>query len=372
MARLDRYVLSQMLTLFGFFALVLAGVYWINRAVILFDRLISNGHSAAVFLELSLLGLPNVIRLVLPVASFAAAVYVINRMRGESELVILQSAGVSPLRTARPVFVFGAVAMVLTLALSHVISPVSKARLGDRTADLARDVTAGLLTPGQFLHPAAGVTLFITGVTAEGELSGLFLSDRRDAGGETTYIAERAILLDRAEGPSLVMFDGLAQTLDANRRLGTTRFEDFAFDISALVPDAGAKRRDLEEISTIEIATAPDRVAAETRKSARRIAIELGERTIQGIQSLLAPYLGVAVMLTAGFSRFSAWRQILGAIVAIILYDLADNLVFDMVLAGRLPPQAIVLPSALLFVLATLILLVAGRPARLRRVRRAA
>ncbi len=372
MARLDRYLLSQMLTLFGFFALVLAGVYWINRAVILFDRIISNGHSAAVFLELSLLSLPNVIRLVLPVASFAAAVYVINRMRGESELVILQSAGISPLRTARPVFVFGAVAMVLTLILSHVISPVSKARLGDRTADLAQDVTAGLLTPGQFLHPVDGVTLFITRITAEGELSGLFLSDRRDEGAETTYIARRAILLDRAEGPSLVMFDGLAETLGPARRLGITRFDDFTFDVSALVPKAASGSRDLDQISTIEIAAAPGRVAAETRQTPRRIAIELGERTIQGVRSLLAPYLGVAVMLTAGFSRFSAWRQILAAIIVIILYNLADNLVLDMALGNRLPPLAIVLPSAVLFLVATLLLVVSGRPARRRRVRRAA
>jgi lipopolysaccharide export system permease protein len=370
-AKLDRYVLSQMLTLFGFFALVLAGVYWINRAVVLFDRLISDGHSAAIFVELSLLSLPNVIRLVLPVAAFAASVYVINRMRGESELVIIQSAGMSPLRVARPVLVFGAIAMALTLALSHVVSPVSKSRLDDRTAELARDVTAGLLSDGQFLHPADGVTLFITRITEEGELRGLFLSDRRGSDDETTYVAERALLLDRPEGPQLVMFDGLAQSLGADRRLGVTRFDNFAFDVSKLVPESGDRRRGVDEVSTFEIAASAGRIAAETGESARRIAIELGERTVQGVQSLLAPYLGVAVMLTAGFSRFSAWRQILAAIVMIILYDLSDNLVMDMALGGSVPPGAVYLPSALLFLLATLLLHLSGRPSRRRRVRAA-
>ncbi|MCP4819364.1 MAG: LPS export ABC transporter permease LptF, partial [Shimia sp.] len=37
MSRFDRYILSQLLTLFGFFALVLVSVYWVNRAVVLFD-----------------------------------------------------------------------------------------------------------------------------------------------------------------------------------------------------------------------------------------------------------------------------------------------------------------------------------------------
>ena len=48
MPRIDRYLLSQFLTLFGFFALVLVSVYWINRAVSLFEQLISDGQTALV------------------------------------------------------------------------------------------------------------------------------------------------------------------------------------------------------------------------------------------------------------------------------------------------------------------------------------
>ncbi len=33
MSKFDRYMLSQLMTLFGFFALILVSVYWINRAV---------------------------------------------------------------------------------------------------------------------------------------------------------------------------------------------------------------------------------------------------------------------------------------------------------------------------------------------------
>ena len=74
MARLDRYMLSQLLLLFGFFALVLVALFWINRAVILFDRLIGDGQSALVFLEFTALGLPKLITTVLPIAAFAGAV----------------------------------------------------------------------------------------------------------------------------------------------------------------------------------------------------------------------------------------------------------------------------------------------------------
>ena len=48
MGKFDRYLFSQLMVLFGFFSLVLVMVYWINRAVVLFDQLIANGQSAIV------------------------------------------------------------------------------------------------------------------------------------------------------------------------------------------------------------------------------------------------------------------------------------------------------------------------------------
>ena len=51
-----------MLTLFGFFSLVLVFIYWIRAAVELFDELISDGQTAKVVLELTMLTLPGVVQ----------------------------------------------------------------------------------------------------------------------------------------------------------------------------------------------------------------------------------------------------------------------------------------------------------------------
>ena len=75
MPRIDRYILTQYLTQFGFFALVLVSIYWINRAVQLFEQLIQDGQTALVVLEFTALTLPLVISVVLPVAAFAAAAF---------------------------------------------------------------------------------------------------------------------------------------------------------------------------------------------------------------------------------------------------------------------------------------------------------
>ena len=121
MSRYDRYVLSQFLLFFGFFALVLVAVFWINRAVVLFDRLIGDGQSALVFLEFTALTLPNLIRMVLPMAAFAAAVYVTNRLKAESEITVMQATGSSPWRLARPALGFGLLTALMMSVLTHFL-----------------------------------------------------------------------------------------------------------------------------------------------------------------------------------------------------------------------------------------------------------
>src|SRR6056297_193145 len=199
--RFDRYMLSQLMVLFGFFSLVLVAVYWVNRAVILFDRLIADGHSAGVFLEFTALSLPSVIALVLPMASFAAAVYVTNRLMGDSELTVVQATGYSPWRLARPVLWFGVIVALMMSALTHVLVPASVAQLKEREVEISGSVSARLLREGAFLHPGPGVTFFISDITPEGELRDVFLSDRRQDDREVTYTAESAYVVQGETGP---------------------------------------------------------------------------------------------------------------------------------------------------------------------------
>jgi lipopolysaccharide export system permease protein len=68
----------------------------------LFDQLISDGQPMIVFLEFTALSLPLLIRTVLPIAAFVAATYVTHQLIRANEIAVLQAAGMSPLRLARP------------------------------------------------------------------------------------------------------------------------------------------------------------------------------------------------------------------------------------------------------------------------------
>ena len=365
MARFDRYLLSQMMVLFGFFALILVSIYWINQAVRLFDRLGGDGQSAMVFVEFSLLTLPNVIRLVLPVAAFAGAVYVTNRLSSESELVVMQATGFSPWRLAQPVAVYGGLVAVMMSVLTHVLVPASLEEMKQREAELSQNVTSKLLTEGTFLHPSAGITFYIREITPEGALRDVYLSDRSRPERAMTYTATEAYLVNDDKGTRLVMVDGLSQSyfLDG-QRLFTTHFADFTYDISGLLATPGAHRREVRHVGTWELLRARDAIIAETGATPGLIADELHGRFNQPLMALAAALIGFSALLVGGFSRFGVWKQIVGALVLLVLVKLVEGLVTDPVRANAALWPLVYAPTAAGLAMAGALLGWAARPRR--------
>lgn len=368
MHRIDRYILGQMLTLFGFFALVLVSVYWINRAVSLFDSLLNDGQTALVVLEFTLLTLPYVIAVVLPVAAFAATAYGTNRLSGESELVAMQAAGLSPWRMARPVLVFGVFVGLMVAMLVHGLVPMARARLAERQTEIAENVTAQFLRPGSFQYPADGVTLFIRDIATDGRLLDLFIEDARDPADITAYTSKEALVVKGEHGPVLVLLQGMAQNIrqQGDRQpLSVTRFSEFSYDIGEMFSIRDRRGRDLRDYSTWRLLNPDAELLAATGASAPDARREAHERIAQPLVSPIAAMIGFATLLIGGFSRFGVWRQIFWAILALIAVQFLTNAVANQ--AGRdatLWPL-LYLPAAMGAGLCLLLLWLAARPRRL-------
>lgn len=328
MPQIDRYICSRLFSLFGFFALVLVSIYWINRAVLLFEDLLSDGQTALVVLEFTALTLPLVIATVLPVAGFAASAYGIQKLSGDSELVVMQSAGMSPWRLARPVAVFGLSVGLLVALLVHGLVPMARARLAERQAQISENVTARFLHPGTFQFPARGLTVFIGQISDDGRLLNMFIEDARNPADQTTYTAEEALLLKGENGPRLVMMRGMAQNLrriDDQRRLSVTRFSDFTYDIGKLIAARDPRGQDLRDYGTLRLLTPDAALLDATGASAAEARLEAHQRLAQPLLAPVAVLLGFAALMLGGYSRFGMWPQLTAAIVGLIVVNMLKN-----------------------------------------------
>ncbi len=371
MARIDRYMLSQLLVMFGFFSLVLVALFWINRAVVLFDRLIGDGQSAMVFLEFTALGLPKLIVTVLPIATFSASVYVTNRMTGESELTVLQAAGAGPWRLARPVFVFGLCVAAMMTVLSHFLVPMAEGQLKQREAEVSRNLTARLLTAGVFLHPTDDVTFYTREIDSDGVLRDVFLSDRRNREEGVIYTAAEAYLARNGDATTLIMVNGMAQRHNTvSKRLATAKFRDFSFDISPLVGEDGAANQTPRSMITPELLWNWPAIAARSGSSEGDVAEELHGRFAQPLFCLVAAMIGFATLMLGGFSRFGVWREAVIAFALLIAIDgTRGTLVTQVREAAALWPL-LYLPALIGALLSLAMLWQAAHPGWTRRVAR--
>lgn len=369
-ARYDGYMLRQLVAMWGFFTLVLVGVFWISRSIGLFSTLLAGGHSPWVFFELTALTLPTLVRTVMPMAVFASVVYVVNRLRRESELVVLQAIGTSPLRLARPVLYFSMFAAVMIGTITLVLRPESIAAYEDREAELEQDLAAKLLREGAFIHPMDGVVLYFGEVNSDSTLRDVFVSDRRSPNQTMTYTADEAYLVPQNEQLFVVMVNGMAARQDNDTAaLSVTWFEDFTFDISSYGNLEAPGTRGIRAIPSWRLLFDRDVLVADQGFTYGELAEEINERMSWiGICATVA-FVGFAALLMGAHSRFGLWGQISLAFVVLIVLEAARGGAGGLVASDPTLWWLYHVPAAVGFALAVLFLRFAGRP--LRKPRRA-
>ncbi|MEL7138741.1 MAG: LPS export ABC transporter permease LptF [Pseudomonadota bacterium] len=322
MNRLHRYVYVQLAGPFLFFVLVFTGVIWLSQSLRVIETVVNNGQSALVFLEFTALLLPRVMTVVLPVAAFAATLYAINRLFGDSEIVVMFAAGISGLALLRPILMFTGTLLAVLLAISIYVVPQSQREMRDRISEVRGDVAAAFLREGAFITPSDGVTVFIRAIGSQGALDGVFIHDRRDPAQLATYTAERAVLLSDVGNTRLVMFDGVAQfEVDGQpETLSILRFEQLGYDLAQFASEDGGRLRKPSEMFLPELLNMTEEEAERRFRPLGEFRAEAHEAISAPLYAVALPMLAVALVLSAGFRRQGFLGRVLGAVaVAVVL-----------------------------------------------------
>ena len=346
MSRFDRYLFTQYFLMFGFFSLILLFIYWINKAIALFDNLISDGQTFLVFLEFSILTIPPIIPIVAPLAAFAAAIFVTNRLKNDSELTIMQATGFSPLRLSRSIFLFGLVVTIILMIISHYLIPKSNNILLKRQNEVASSLNAKLLKVGSFIHPQNGVTFYIGGISTSGVIEDVFVLDERNKDREIIVTSKSGYLITNNNNPILVLKDGIVQNYDLkSTNLSTIHFQDLSYDLTSWsVKERMSKSKLLLTYSSFDLFKDPELVSILTDSSPISVLEELHSRILTPLLALIAALIGFSALMIGDYSRFGASKQISVGIVILILIKLSESYGNELMLKSQGNWLALYLP----------------------------
>jgi lipopolysaccharide export system permease protein len=301
MTRIERYIFRTALTAFlaGLFALT--AVIWVTQALRQFDLLTSKGQTIIVFFTMTGLTIPSLIAIIAPVALFTGVLYCLNKLNGDSELVVMSASGVSPGTLLRPFVVLFCFVFGLVGAMTLKIMPLSFDIIEELTARIHADFITNFARAGAFTELEAGFVFHYRERGPDGSLHGVFMQDRRDPAHITSYIAELGQTVEKDGLNYLLLAKGSYQRPQESGDSAMVTFENYTIDLSQFMPrDQSAKRP--RERSTFELLF-PDPKDESAKRLTGRIRAELLDRLASPFYAFAAGLIGFVALGEARTTR---------------------------------------------------------------------
>lgn len=204
----SRYIFRQTGGATLLILLSLTGIVWIALALRQLNLMTTQGQTIWMFIQLTVLALPNLMAIIAPVALLVATIHVLNRLNGDSELIVLTAAGGTIWTIVRPLLLLALLFSVMVSAVNHVVMPWSLQSLRDAVVAMRADLISQVIQPGKFSSPEANLTFHIRDRAPDGEITGILLQDARDEKESRTYLAEKGSIVKQGEATYLVMQKG--------------------------------------------------------------------------------------------------------------------------------------------------------------------
>lgn len=319
--RLDRYLFRQLILTLVLVAVSLACVVWLSQSLRYVEMMVNRGLSAWMFLYFTTLLLPTMVAIVLPIALFTAILFVYNKLTIDSELVVMRALGISHVALARPALVLAVITTAATFALTTWLVPASYRAFKDLQFTIKSSYSGVLIQEGVFNTLLDGITVYVRGRTAEGELQGIIIHDGRTTAKPITMMAERGALVSGPTGPRVVMFNGNRHEVEPDGRLSLLHFERYTFDIGVM--SGSGQRGGGRNAAELYIRELLDPPPGSSESTVRRWHAEAHYRLATPLLCLSLGLVALAFLLSGDYNRRGQTIRIAGAVVAAVAIEAA-------------------------------------------------
>ncbi len=324
MTKIQAYLFNEVLRAVAIIVGGLAMLALLAQGLAQTDVILENRQSAFTYLYIVILGAPQIIALLLPLALFVAGVWSLNKIHKDSEIVVAQAAGMTRWQVASPILRLAIVCAVVHLGVNLWVQPTAQRALRHTVAEARADLAAALIRPGQFTTNGERLT-FYAREQVNGELRGVLISDMTDPVNPTDILARSAALVQVDGRPTLLLRNAVSQQLDANQQLSILEFDQYPFDLTDFMKEDGdlnlkASDKYLHELFYV------DRSNYFESKNADEFLAEGHTRLTTPLLNLVMAMLALFAILGGDFSRKGYSKRIMiagGSAVGIVIVQLS-------------------------------------------------
>lgn len=321
---LERYIFriagAAFLTSLG----ALTAVIWLSQALREMNLVTGKGQTLMVFFQITMLGLPALVMVIASLALFIGVLYALNRLNGDSELIVMNAAGCPPAMVFRPLAVLTLLVSLMIGMMTTWLMPESFRSLRELVTKVRADVVSRIVQEGKFVSLDNGILFHFRERQPGGAMGGVLIHDSRDPRVSTTYLAARGQLTEHENSMYLLLEKGSMQRQDTQGRDSSViAFDRYVFDLDQFEQASGAINYKPREWRTPELLFKLDRKDPKIAALYPRYRVELHDR----FSNILYPFATLAIAFAAlgnaRTTRQSRGAAIFGAVAALVVLRIA-------------------------------------------------
>ena len=234
MSKFNIYIIKEILVNFFLLVTLLTGILWLGQGLRHIDLLTSDNISFISYLSYIVMLIPKITTLTIPISLFLTVLVCLNRLRTDSELLILWASGKSSAAILlKPIFLISFLIFFIFLFITLAVTPYSLNEIRQKIIEIrSSGINSSILQERKFISPTDTLTIFIQERDGN-EIDNLLIHDLKNKNKPQTYIAQKGEFISDKNIKLLRLYNGNIQILNkSDQRISEIEFDTYDLDLS--------------------------------------------------------------------------------------------------------------------------------------------
>ena len=325
---------------------VFVGIIWLTQSFKSIKLIINKGAGLSEFFILSAYSLPSWLLIALPFGTFAGCMISYLKLQNDKEIIVMQSAGISPLKLSKPAFFAALLASTILFIISHFIMPKTYKNFKILQNEIRNNSQDFIIRDNIFIDINKNQTIFISKMNKINELEEIFIQDRSDPTTVIEIFSSKGTLKYK-DNLILSMNNGTRISTDLKGRSTILNFKSYDIEIKQ---DKNIKTEarvvEYNEYNFFELL----KKSQSGKENRGKLLAEAHSRNTVLLMPLVFAFIVMVTILKNNFSQtFSIYRKTTGIVLLVIIQS------FVLIIKNAVHSNIIFLPLMYIFPILILI-----------------
>ena len=254
MSRISIYVIKEISSSFLFIFSLITLVVWLSQALKNLDILSNESVTIASYSFYSILLIPKLSMITIPISIFLAIIFALNKLRLDSELIIFGSTGNSNRDILlKPLALISCFFFLAMLVLSVYLAPKSSSEIRSKIIEIRNSsISTSIFKEKRFITPDNNLTVFFKKIDNQ-DIEGLLIHDRTEKNSIKTYVAKKGFFDNKDGENSIYLYNGTMQIYNKDQyKISEIDFDSYSIDLKTF-DKIETKFFYADEISSLEL-----------------------------------------------------------------------------------------------------------------------